>query len=161
MARTCYYLYRMISSITTNSIQVRRATGDDLQSVYRFICELEKETFELSQFQQIFESNLLDQNCLYYIAELEGKPVGFISLQVQKLLHHCGRVGEVQEFYIDAEVRGKGVGKVLMNEVKRYAAANDLKSLEVTSNKKRNHNVEVYQHLGFSLTHNKFTLLPL
>jgi (aminoalkyl)phosphonate N-acetyltransferase len=33
-----------------------------------------------------------------------------------------------------------------------------LKSIEVTSNKLRTENVQVYEHLGFRLTHNKFTI---
>lgn len=140
------------------NIVIRKAVPADLQGVYKSICELENDVLEQKAFSRLFDQNLQNKSCHYIIAEEGNKIVGFISLHIQQLLHHCGAVGEVQEFYIDKDYRGKGIGKLLMNEVKRYAADNQVKSLEVTSNKKRAENVQVYESLGFKLTHNKFTI---
>lgn len=137
---------------------VRKAKLSDLPTIYKFVCKLEDEELEYDLFQLIFNENQLSSKNLYYVAEVESKVVKFISLQTQKLLHHCGTVGEIQEFYIDKEHRSKGIGKLLMNEVKSYVEANDIKSIEVTSNKARTENIKVYEGLGFKLTHNKFTL---
>lgn len=139
------------------NVIIRKAAPDDLQAVYMLICKLENDTLEYGPFQQIFEESLQDPDCFYFVAESEMNTVGFISLHIQQLLHHCGAVGEIQEFFIREDVRGKGIGRLLMNEVKKYAATKNVKSLEVTSNKKRTENVKVYEHLGFRLTHNKFT----
>jgi PhnO protein len=144
-------------SINTDII-IRKAITADLPAVYRLICELENDTLEHDSFCQIFEQNLKSKYCFYIVAEIGNKTVGFISLQIQQLLHHSGAVGEVQEFYIDKDYRGKGIGSMLMDEVKQYATDNQLKSLEVTSNKRRTENVNVYESLGFKLTHNKFTI---
>ncbi|WP_242661092.1 GNAT family N-acetyltransferase [Flavobacterium johnsoniae] len=67
-------------------------------------------------------------------------------------------MGEIQEFFIHQNHRGKGVGRLLINEIKNFAAQNDLKSIEVTTNKRRVENVAIYENLGFGLTHNKFTI---
>ena len=139
-------------------MNIRNAELKDLNIIFDFICELENEVFDYQVFKGIFEENLNNQNYVYFIAESYGQVTGFISFHTQKLLHHCGVVGEIQEFYIDSNFRNQSVGKMLMQKVKTYAEANNLKSIEVTSNKTRTENVQVYEHLGFRLTHNKFTI---
>ena len=73
-------------------------------------------------------------------------------------MHHCGRVGEIQEFFINQNHRGKGIGKQLIEKIMQYADENKLKSIEVTTNRKRLENVIIYENLGFTLSHNKFTI---
>jgi (aminoalkyl)phosphonate N-acetyltransferase len=139
-------------------IIIRNAEPKDLDSIYHFICNLENEVFDFQLFKCIFDENLENPSFVYIVAESDKKVIGFISLHTQKLLHHCGVVGEIQEFYIDPNFRNQGIGKTLIQEVKTYAKANNLMSIEVTSNKLRTENVQVYEHLGFRLTHNKFTI---
>jgi len=144
--------------MNTNDIYIRKAAATDLKSVYRLIVELEQQTFDPVLFEEIYSGNLNDPDCHYFVAEHHDEVIGFISLQTQRLLHHCGTVGEIQEFCIDGDYRGKGVGRMLMDAVKKYAVAHNIKDLEVTSNKRRVENVSIYESLGFKLTHNKFTL---
>lgn len=143
--------------MNTIPAQVRKAVPTDLDAVYDFICTLEQEAFDKERFAQIFESNLLHNDILYLLAAHEQRPAGFISLHIQQLLHHCDMVGEIQEFFIAPEYRGKGIGRLLIGEVKAYAAANNIRFIEVTTNKRRTENVAVYEALGFKLTHHKFT----
>lgn len=143
-----------------NTPTIRKATAADLETVYQMICALRDEVLDLQAFSQVYLHNIDHPDCFYVMASLEDEPVGFISLHIQQLLHHNGAVGEVQEFYINPGYRGKGVGKLLMDVVKKQASARAVKSLEVASNKKRVENVQVYEKLGFRLTHNKFTCQP-
>lgn len=140
------------------SVHIRKAIPADLNGIYELVGALEHCTFEPKIFAQIFEENLNNPNCLYWVAATEQQTVGFISFHIQNLLHHCGPVGEIQEFYIDKAFRNKGMGRCLMNEVLAYAKAAAIKSIEVTSNKRRIENIRVYESLGFTLTHNKFTI---
>jgi (aminoalkyl)phosphonate N-acetyltransferase len=139
-------------------IIIRNAEPKDLDSIYGFIGELENEVFDFQLFKCIFEENLENLSYIYFVAESNEKVIGFISLHTQKLLHHCGVVGEIQEFYIDPNFRNQGIGKILIQEVKAYSKANNLMSIEVTTNKLRTENVQIYERLGFRLTHNKFTI---
>ncbi len=139
-------------------MKIRNAEPKDLDIIYNFICELENEVFDYQIFKGIFEENLQNLNYVYYVAELENQVVGFISFHTQQLLHHCGIVGEIQEFYVAQNFRGERIGKLLIDEVKDYAKTHKLKSIEVTSNKLRTENVYIYEHLGFRLSHNKFTI---
>ena len=139
-------------------MNIRNAKSDDLDTIFNFICELENEVFDFQIFKDIFEENLQNLNYVYYVAEIENQVVGFISFHTQKLLHHCGIVGEIQELYVVPNFRNQQIGRFLVNKVKDYAKTHKLKSIEVTSNKLRTENVYIYEHLGFKLSHNKFTI---
>lgn len=139
-------------------MNIRNAKSDDLDTIFNFICELENEVFDFQIFKDIFEENLQNLNYVYYVAESDFQIVGFISFHTQKLLHHCGIVGEIQELYVVPNFRNQQIGRFLVNKVKDYAKTHKLKSIEVTSNKLRTENVYIYEHLGFKLSHNKFTI---
>ncbi len=143
-----------------NTPIIRKAGPDDLEAVYQMICALKDEVLDREAFNRVYLNNIKHPDCCYSMATIEDKPVGFISLHIQQLLHHNGAVGEVQELYIKPEHRAKGIGKLLMNAVIAYAKTKQVKSLEVASNKKRTENVAVYEKLGFTLSHNKFTRQP-
>lgn len=137
---------------------IRKAENQDLDFVYKAICELENEVLDFEVFKMIFNENISSPKNLYLIAENETEGLGFISFHTQNLLHHCGLVGEIQEFFIHKKYRGQGVGRLLINEILSFAEKNALKSIEVTTNKKRVENVAIYENLGFTLSHNKFTI---
>lgn len=139
---------------------IRKAGPDDLEAVYQMICALKNEVLDRETFSRVYLNNSNHPDCYYSMATIEDKPIGFISLHIQQLLHHNGAVGEVQELYIKPEHRAKGIGKLLMNAMIAHAKAKQVKSLEVASNKKRAENVAIYEKLGFTLSHNKFTRQP-
>jgi (aminoalkyl)phosphonate N-acetyltransferase len=140
------------------TIKIRKIEIKDLDFIYDFVCKLENEVLDFKQFQEIFLENINNPNFHYFLAENNLEKIGFISFHIQNLLHHCGRVGEIQEFFVDYNFRKKGIGKLLIDQV--FLIANDyqLKSIEVTSGKKRIENVAIYESLGFKLSHNKFTI---
>ncbi|KRB53979.1 GNAT family N-acetyltransferase [Flavobacterium sp. Root186] len=139
-------------------IQIRKIEKQDLDFIYKAICELENETLNFKVFKEIFNENISNPKNLYLIAENENEGLGFISFHTQNLLHHCGLVGEIQEFFIHQKCRGQGVGCLLISEIKNFADQNNLKNIEVTTNRKRVENVAIYENLGFTLSHNKFTI---
>lgn len=142
-----------------SNIYIRKTQKENLGFVYKSICELENEVLDFEVFKAIFNENISNPKNVYLIAENENEGLGFISFHTQNLLHHCGLVGEIQEFFIDKNHRGKGVGRKLVAEILKYAEENNLKSIEVTTNKRRVENVAIYENLGFTLSHNKFTIL--
>lgn len=138
--------------------KIRKIQSQDLNFVYKSICELENEILDFEVFEKIFNGNISNPKNLYLIAENETEGLGFISFHTQNLLHHCGIVGEIQEFFIHKNYRGQGIGRLLINEILDFAEKNALKSIEVTTNKKRVENVAIYENIGFTLSHNKFTI---
>lgn len=143
-----------------SKIKIRKVEKQDLDFVYKSICELENEELDFEVFAAIFNENIANPKNVYLIAENENEKegAGFISFHTQNLLHHCGLVGEIQEFFMHQKYRGQGVGRLLINEIKNFSEQNNLKSIEVTTNRRRVENVLIYENLGFTLSHNKFTI---
>ena len=139
-------------------ITIRKIEQKDLEFIYKSISNLQNEVFDKNKFEQIFIENISNADYLYLIAENEIEYLGFITFHTQNLLHHLGNVGEIQEFYIIPKQRGKGIGKKLIAKIFEYSENKNLRSIEVTTSKKRIENIEVYENLGFKLSHNKFTI---
>jgi PhnO protein len=140
----------------TPPIVIRKATLQDTFSIYSFICELEEEIFDLEQFKVIFSRNLQNPDCHYLLAFEADIPVGYASVHVQWLLHHCGKVGEIQEMFVAQSHRNKGIGRLLFDVMLGIAQQQKCDILEVTANQKRIDTHRFYESQGLLKTHFKF-----
>jgi PhnO protein len=137
-------------------LTTRSATASDVAIIYNFLCELEEETFDFELFQHIFTRNLQNPDCHYFLAFDGSLCVGYASVHAQWLLHHCGKVGEIQEMFVIADYRSKGVGSLLIEQLKVVSERENFKILEVTANKKRLDTHRFYERQGLERTHFKF-----
>ena len=147
----------VLQSLKIN-IMIREALIEDIDMIFEFICKLENSQFDYNTFRSIYGKNIANPDCHYLVAIQNGLTIGFISCHAHDLLHHCGKVGEIQELYIDPAYRNQGFGRLLIDEIIKIAKIEHFTSLEVSSNKKRTENVSIYEHFGFRLTHNTFTM---
>lgn len=142
-------------STSANEIQIRLATPDDEPIIYLFICDLEESSLDETTFHSIYQQNLVNSAIHYLVAEIQGNVVGFVSCHVQSLLHHEGKVGEIQELYIHPNARNQGIGQKLVNTLKTIAIQEQFVNLEVTTNQKRTDTVRFYEREAFKRTHFK------
>lgn len=137
--------------------QIRPATEKDLPFVYKFICLLEDRHFDCTSFESVYKANISNRDYHYLVAVLADDEIaGFISCHAQQLLHHCGKVAEIQELYVDERHRQQGIGKLLINYIEKQLRNDQCRSFEVTSQNKRLQTHTFYQALGFEQTHKKF-----
>ena len=136
----------------------RKAKSSDVDKVFQLINELEDGKLDKDRFCGVFENNLLDPNINYILAIDNSAIAGFLSLHIQELLHHTGKVAEIQELFIDEEMRGQGIGEKLVNEARRIAAEEQCILIEVSTNIKRERAQKFYEEKArFRKTHYKFT----
>ena len=126
--------------------QIRNANIDDLESI-----QMEKKLFT-----EIFKRNITDPNVHYIVAQIGNRIVGFISLHVQYILHHSNPTCELQELNIVPELRGSGIGGLLMAEAEKVARNLNLEEIELTTKIHRTRTQAFYIKLGYTHTHNKF-----
>ena len=136
-------------------ISIRPATADDCATIYAFLCDLEEMILNNTAFRAVFRRNLADHCIRYRVAEHDGQLVGFVSCHIQYLLHHTGKVGEIQEFYVRPEKRNQRIGHQLVDYLEEMAKREGLVNLEVTTNQKRTDTVRFYEQTGFTLSHRK------
>jgi PhnO protein len=138
-------------------LMIRPATTDDQDVVYAFLCELEAERLDRTRFNVCFAYNLANPMVYYLIAELPDAvgPVGFVSCHVQYLLHHTGKVGEIQELYVEPTYRNQQIGRQLVSALITLVSEQGLVNLEVTTNQKRDDAIRFYEREAFINTHLK------
>jgi (aminoalkyl)phosphonate N-acetyltransferase len=139
------------------SYLIRPAEEKDILRIYHFICLLEEINFDYAAFEIIFRKNITNKDNYYLVAESANDGlIGFISCHTQYLLHHCGKVAEIQELYIDDKYRQMGIGRDLLNKTEKEFIQKDCISFEVTAQNKREATHRFYESAGFACTHKKF-----
>jgi PhnO protein len=82
--------------MTNSEIIIRKATSEDFEIIYPFLCELENTSFDKTILHQVYH-NLVVENNIYLVATVDNKVAGFLSCHGQYLLHHAGLVGEYRK----------------------------------------------------------------
>ncbi len=138
---------------------IRRGTLEDAREILSLLEELENRQFNPIVFQQILEGYLINSNIILLVIENSTKSVlGFLSAIGQNLLHHEGMVYEIQELIVTASYQGRGLGSLLIEALQSELKDKDVKSIEVTSNKRRKEAHAFYEAMGFKNSHEKFTI---
>src|SRR5688572_25890434 len=117
--------------------EIRRANSGDLHPVYQFLCELEDRVFELDSFRERYEYNLASVDNIYLVAENRNGLLGLLTCHGQTLLHHTGKMYEIQELIVSDKARSMGIGKALVDHLEKELEGRDYEMLEVASNIKR------------------------
>ena len=85
---------------------------------------------------------------------------GAATLHATPVLHRAGPVGRVTALVVDATLRGRGIGRALMDAAERWAAERGCVLLEVTSNQRRVDAHIFYERLGYERTSFRFARMP-
>ncbi len=137
------------------AISVREATSKDFDAVYGFVCELQNKTFDRKLLAQLYNRNVANKDNIYLVAHDDDLPIGYASCHLQTLLHHAGKVAEVQEMFVVPNYRSKGVGKLLMARIKSTAKNKGAVQLEVTTRAIREGAIQFYKRESFKDSHRK------
>jgi (aminoalkyl)phosphonate N-acetyltransferase len=136
---------------------IRMAEEKDSRIIYDFICALEETRFVPDAFEIIYRENIHSNDCVCLVAESPANGiVGFINCHIQHLLHHCGKVAEIQELFVAEQYRGTGIGHHLTTAAEREIQLRGCVNFEVTAQNKRTDTHQFYERLGFVCTHRKF-----
>lgn len=90
------------------------------------------------------------------IAKAEEITVGFIALHFYDVLHLPAPEGRISSFCIDEKVRGKGIGKTLLNAAEDYFKENGCYKIVLNSNLKRPETHQFYLNRGYQFTSKHF-----
>lgn len=138
-----------------NNMQIRQANNEDTKAVYGLICELENTRFPEAEFNTLFHHNLQQEAIGYFVATLDDQVVGFASVHINNLLHHCAKVAEIQELIVAPAQRNQQIGEALLQALRGWSELQGALQLEVTCNNLRADAQRFYQRHGFVATHQK------
>ena len=122
----------------------------DIDDTVRFqITELYKQLND-SIKQCPLHQILQDENhVIFAICSIESQIVGIALLATYKVI--SGHRGMVEDVVVDAEHRGKGIGRKLMEKLLEEAKHKNLDSVLLFSGHHREAAISLYKSLGFTL----------
>ena len=91
-------------------------------------------------------ADLIDKGAVFKALMEKERPVGFTEYVKEK-----ERVF-LSKLYVAKEERGKGLGRILFEDCRRYALDNGIRKIYLTVNKYNTPSYEIYLHLGFKVT---------
>jgi ribosomal protein S18 acetylase RimI-like enzyme len=111
--------------------KVRFALASDVKAVAELADKLIPREARTSDRIRVLTRSLRKPNYYLYVAEYDERLVGFIDLWVFSDFAHAGRMGVIQNLFVDGEVRRRGIGNLLMKHVTSRASQLKLKELHV------------------------------
>lgn len=116
-------------------IQIRPMLEQDYRDVYRLYRQLVGRSFSgiESNFTRIFKGFINSGEREAYVATINNYVIGFVTLYYMDVFHRSGQVMSIQELVVTEEFRGRGVGKALVEFVKRKAVEKHCNGLEVAT----------------------------
>ncbi len=130
-------------------MKIRKAKKEDLNE----FVETQKEAFSNldSEIQkQYFNLRLKDKQIL--ILENDEEYVGHLSFGRYDLIPPFQNGIYLEEFALKKKFRGKGAGKLLMEEIEKYCVENNLKMIYLgTDDSEENKLINYYKKLGYQV----------
>ncbi len=137
------------------AILVREASIKDFTDVYQFICELQGKVFDKETMSTLYNENISNLNYIYLVACENHNTIGYASCHIQNLLHHAGKIAEIQEMFVLPKFRSAGIGKLLMDDIKKRVKEKGALQLEVTTRSIREKAIQFYTREAFQDSHKK------
>jgi ribosomal protein S18 acetylase RimI-like enzyme len=137
----------------TSENKVRDATAGDAEEIYalaREMAEIVGDRYpELEAVRGRLEELLEEPRARVLVAEGEGEVIGVVSLWIKPDLAHGDTVVEVPMLAVAEDSRRRGVGRLLMDEVRKLAVADEASLIELVATSANEPAREFYRSLGF------------
>ncbi len=93
-----------------------------------------------------------EPNAEMWVAELEGRVVGFATALMIAAIHMDGPVAQLTSLVVDERARGQGIGARLVAEAEAWARARGAVRISLTSALHRDVAHAFYEHIGYAKT---------
>jgi len=123
------------------NISFREATINDAETIGSFVVALTREICELTQtanFDIDLKSTITrchelmrDGHYCSIIGMCDGKPVAVVTMTLTYALYAGGKIGLIQEFFVEPQYRASGIGSLLIEQVQAYGKCHQWSCIEL------------------------------
>jgi len=133
-----------------SNLKVRRADERDL-SVLLMLAEEFMSEVEATREErmEILRKALRNADYELVVAELDGETVGFIDQWIIHDFAHGAKLSYIQNLYITAKHRRKGIGSLLLEEIIRSAENKGVLEAHVVTEFENKAAIKLYRKHGF------------
>ncbi|MBP1999614.1 putative N-acetyltransferase YhbS [Paenibacillus shirakamiensis] len=139
----------MSNQVYAPALLIRKCSGNDAKAITVLMRQLRYPT-TVSVMKERLTSLENHPHYRSFVAELDGKVVGTISLRQFQTNDMERPVTRITSLIVDEDHRGKGIGKLLMAEVEAWGKRKGSEELFLSTGD--DHRLEAkpfYEHLGF------------
>jgi ribosomal protein S18 acetylase RimI-like enzyme len=87
-----------------------------------------------------------------FVAKVDGRAVGMLTLQILVSTAQGGQVGLVEDVVVDVAHRGRGIGDALLEHLRQWAQQRGLSRLQLLADRDNLRALEFYRKQGWSTT---------
>jgi GNAT superfamily N-acetyltransferase len=131
-------------------IRVRPANTSDVSVLVGLADKLIPGEAPTSDRIRVLTRSLRRSNYSLYVAEEERRLLGFVDLWVFPDFAHGGKMGIIQNLFVDRTFRRRGIGGLLMRRVTRRASELKLKELHVWTTFRNRAAISLYRKHGLT-----------
>jgi len=145
----------------STDMRLTKAKPDHLREIVAIInagatsVRKDREFADWRDYGPAFEALRASSECDIYVALNEtGEVIGTYQIHFLKGIAFKGRPRvELESVHVQADQRGTGVGRAMMDHAERLARAADACLIQLTSNKEREGSHHFYRRLGYDQSH--------
>ncbi len=134
---------------TSSEPTIRPAILCDAEAIARLSNQLGYPSTEEETAQRLLHLNSQIGHAVY-VAQADGRLIGWLHIYVNHSLL-ADTPAEVAGLVIDEKYRGRGVGRVLMEQAERWARERGCRSVRLRSNVLRSRAHAFYERLGYQV----------
>ena len=129
---------------------VRPAANSDVKALSLLAEKLIPGEAEAADRARVLRRSLRKPNYHLYVAEKGERLVGFVDFWIFSDFAHAGRMGIIQNLFVDRGVRRQGIGDLLMERTMSRASQLGLKELHVWTSLKNRAAISLYRKHGLT-----------
>jgi ribosomal protein S18 acetylase RimI-like enzyme len=127
--------------------QIRRVVESDFAAAHGLLDQLMPAAVDLRR--AIWSDTLAHGNYAAWIAELGGRPAGFVDLFVFPDLAHGRNIALVNNLVVDERFRRRGLGEELLQQAITHCRLHDVVELHLWTDANNTQAQRLYERTGF------------
>jgi GNAT superfamily N-acetyltransferase len=140
-------------------ITIRTATSGDAEAVADLLTQLGYPTTAADARERI--AYLGSEHDAILLAIDGAQVCGMATVHILPVIHYTGTMARVTAFVVDANCRGRGVGKILLAAIREFASVRKVHRIEVVSGNHRPQAHAFYEGAGYKRTDQARFILDL
>ena len=140
--------------VSPPSPKVREARSSDIAQLVELIDELGHPISEKELRKNLAALKKSGETPL--VATLSKKVVGLCGIGRRVVIHRPAPLGRISALVVSREIRGQGIGRMLVEAAEEWMRKRGCALIEVTSNDRRTQAHAFYRHLGYERSSVRF-----
>lgn len=133
------------------NVKIRQLKKTDTKDIGELFNQLVKKPEDFNYFSELDIQPIIDDpNCHCVVLEYNRKAIGFAAIVIFRTPVY-GLKGRIEDVVIHNDYRGKGLGRLISQELIKIAKKKKIKNIHLTSKPDRIPARKLYESLGFKM----------